>query len=159
MILVTGAAGMIGGALVSHFQMEGQQVLGTTRETLDLLDPGNLSRFGFPNAVYLCAGMTRFIDCETNPDAYRVNVDAQVFLAEEFNDLGAKIIYLSSEAVEKALHTNYGMHKALAEAGLRAVCKPVIARLGKVTMDTRHMAATWLHSLLIKQAGVYRWGT
>ncbi len=67
------------------------------------------------------------------------------------------MVFISSEAVERALHTNYGMHKALAEASLRAVCDPVIVRLHKVVPETLSTACAFLASLVTAAPGVYRW--
>lgn len=151
--IITGANGYIGKALAERLQ---PSVIGTTRRTLDLLEIGDLKRFESPDVVYLCAAKTRFIDCERDPTAYRINVDAQIELASFWGH--AKIIYLSSEAVESALHTAYGMHKALAEVGLRAVCNPIIARIcGKVTDLTLPHLVNWLHGLAHSKPGVHRW--
>lgn len=151
--LVTGASGFIGKALTERLKPD---VIGTTKRTLDLLEIGDLNRFDKPDVVYLCAAKTRFIDCEDDARAYRVNVDAQIELASFWGH--CKIIYLSSEAVERALHTNYGMHKALAEMGLRTVCNPIIARIcRKVTADTLPQLVDWLVDLSKVKPGVYRW--
>jgi dTDP-4-dehydrorhamnose reductase len=152
-ILITGVNGKIGSRL-ALFLSPFHKVTGTTRNTLDLLEPGDLSRFGTQDKVYLCAASTRFIDCERDPNAYRVNVDAQLEIASHFKTA----IYLSSEAVESALHTAYGQHKALCEVGLRAVCKPVIARIGRVTDENLPKLLNFLGTLLDAKPGVYRWG-
>ena len=131
------------------------EVMGTTREMLDLLEPGDLSRFGHQDIVYLCAAKTRFLDCEADPTAYRINVDAQIALARHWGH--ERIVYLSSEAVEMALHTAYGMHKALCEMGLWGVTSPRIARLSKVTTDRLQACCDWLAELPRKPPGVYRW--
>lgn len=155
-VLITGSSGMIGEALASYLMIAGEEVIATRRRDLDLLNLGDLKRFPEPQVVYLCAAKTRFIDCESDPTAYRINVDAQIALAKYWNF--ARIVFLSSEAVERALHTNYGMHKALAEQGLRGVCDPVIARIcGKVTKDTLSGVVSWLAGLLRAQPGLYRW--
>lgn len=152
--LVTGAEGFIGKALVSELE---PNVVGTTRKTLDLLELGDLSRFAKPDVLYLCAYKSRFIECERDPTAYRINVDAQIELASFWHS--TKVVFLSSEAVESAIHTAYGMHKALAEVGLRAVCNPIIARIcGKVSASRLPMLAQWLVDLAHKPHGVYRWG-
>lgn len=109
------------------------------------------------DVVYLCAAMTRFIDCEAVSDAYRVNVDGVVELAKKLKFSGSKIVYLSSEAVERALHTNYGMHKALAELGLSAVGNPVIARLSKVDPWSINHVCAFLIGLATAKPGLYRW--
>lgn len=160
--LVIGAGGMIGKGLLPALRQAQIRPISSTRADLDLLDiPANYATRLEASAgehievVYLCAAMTRFIDCEDNPEAYRVNVDAQIELALQFS--WAQIVYLSSEAVERALHTNYGTHKALAEIGLRAVCDPVIVRLSKVSPTTLGSACAFLASLATAKPGIYRW--
>ena len=125
--LVIGGTGFIGSHLVDTLNTAGHKVWFTTRRTWDLAFPGE----DLPDSdvVYICAAMSRFIECEDKPMAYRVNVDGPLEVARRTT---GKIIYLSSEAVERALHTNYGMHKALAELALRTQCDPIIVRLSKV---------------------------
>ena len=83
-------------------------------------------------------------------------MDAQIDLGKAFGY--ARVVFLSSEAVERALHTNYGMHKALVEMGLRAVCDPVIARIcGKVTEHNLPAVIEWLVGLSKAAPGLYRW--
>ena len=151
---VIGAGGTIGKALCKALAAAGHEVIAVTRNELDLL---NLPEWCPPplqgEVAYLCAAKTRFIDCEADSDAYRVNVDAPAHIGKWF----PKTIYLSSEAVERALHTNYGMHKALAEISLRAVCDPVIVRLAKVDAWSMHDACAFLIGLAKSRPGVYRW--
>lgn len=155
--LVIGSSGKIGAALLKALKETGHEAIGIPRQELDLLAiPDGLgAKYLGPDVVYLCAAKSRFIDCEADPDTYRINVDAQIDLARQFGY--AKIVYLSSEAVERALHTNYGMQKALAEMGLRAVCEPVIARLSKVDPDALPAACAWLAGLATAKPGVHRW--
>jgi dTDP-4-dehydrorhamnose reductase len=151
--IVAGAGGFIGRGLMTALQARKWQALAATRQDFDLLDlPASVPAV---DVVYICAAMTRFIDCEADPLAYRVNVDAPMQIARLTHP--AKVIYLSSEAVERALHTNYGQMKALAEMGLRTVCDPVIVRLSKVTPERRQECCEFLAELAEKPPGIYRW--
>ncbi len=154
-VLVVGGTGFIGGALVSALRGAGIEVDYTTRQTVDLLKPIHI--LPIFDVVYICAAMTKFIDCEDDSRAYRINVDAPREIAELLSP--AKIIYLSSEAVERGIHTAYGMHKALAELNLRTVCEPVIARLSKVTEESLDDCCDFLVGLGVsgEPGRVYRW--
>lgn len=157
-ILVIGD-GKIGSALRKALWGAGHHVIATSRKgagdvNLELL---NISELPSVDAIYFCAAVTRFIDCEDDRDAYSINVDAPIHIAKQCRGSLTSFIYLSSEAVERALHTNYGMMKALAEIGLRAVYNPVIARLSKVTPETMEACCAFLIGLLGKPPGVYKW--
>ena len=153
-VLIAGANSFIARGLDHYLNdLDEMSVIAFTRATLDFLNvPEKLPGYNF---VYICAAITRFVDCEDDPLAYRVNVDGPVSIARAAQP--AKVIYLSSEAVERALHTNYGMHKALAELGLRTVCDPVIARLSKVTKENLEDCCAFLAGLMEKPSGVYHW--
>lgn len=156
--VVIGGSGKIGKRLVAELQSAGHEVVYPTHDDFDLKNlPDTLpADFDGADVAYLCAAKTRFIDCEADFDSYRINVDAQIELAKKVKWTGAKIVYLSSEAVEKALHTNYGNQKALAELGLRAVADPVIARLNGVNESNESETAAWLVSLASVRPGIYR---
>jgi dTDP-4-dehydrorhamnose reductase len=155
--IVFGAGGKIGKRLVKALEAKGIEVKPVLREDCELR---NISvdlrmRLGEADVVYLCAAMTRFIDCEADSDAYSVNVDAPLEIARQY--AGAKIVYLSSEAVERAIGTKYGLMKALAEISLRAISRPVIARLSKVDDWSLDDACDFLVTLATAQSGIYRW--
>ena len=161
-IMIAGADSYIGRELCGY--LAGHQLVRTSRRGLgdmhlDFLSVPQVSMptWGDVQAVYICGAMTRFIDCESNPLAYRINVDAPVAIAKAMPK--ARVVYLSSEAVERALHTAYGMHKALAEMGLRAVCNPVIARLSKVYPDNLDQVCKWLAGLAYTVSGVHHMPT
>ncbi len=151
--LVVGEKSFIGAGLIDTLELRNVLVTGTTRNSLNLLDvPEHLPAF---DVVYICAAMSRFIECEDVRITYRVNVDGPIAIARAAQP--AKIIFLSSEAVERALHTGYGTQKAMAEMGLRAVCDPVIVRLSQVKPDTLESACSFLADLMHKPGGVYHW--
>lgn len=159
--LVIGGDSFIGKHLAAALEEAGHSVKTTSRKGdgdlhFDLMEP--TKKLPKADAVFICAAMTRFIDCEADPLAWRCNVDAPVEIGRQYGATNTQVVYFSSEAVERALHTNYGMHKAMAEMGLRAVCDPIIARISKVTPETVYDLCRWLVELAAaKKPGIYRW--
>ncbi len=151
--LVIGGTSFIGSSLVSALRGRGIDTDYTTRETLDLLAVPK--KLGVCDVVFICAAKTRLIDCEDDPTAYRINVDGPMLTARAAAP--SKIVFLSTEAVERALHLNYSMQKALAEISLRTVCDPVIVRLSKVTPETLDDCCDYLAGLAYAEPGIYRW--
>ncbi|WP_455378051.1 SDR family oxidoreductase [Petrachloros mirabilis] len=102
-VLVTGAAGLIGQYLVRNAPRWAPKwdVQGVTRAELDLTDESNLERYwrsGRVDAVIHCAALSRTKDCENDPDrAHRVNVAATAQLAKL--SLDVPFIFLSSGEV------------------------------------------------------------
>ena len=121
--------------------------------------------FSLPNAlpkadvIYLVASMTKFRDCEMNPDAYRINVDAQVAIAAHFKE--AHIVYISSEAAQWPNQTAYGSQKRACEISLLAACgydRLCVVRPTKIIPETIGSLCTYLvHLGDNRSCGVYRW--
>jgi len=152
-MLVVGENSFIGSHFLTRMRSLGYPTPDTTsRQTLDLCNVPQ--RLGAYDVVYIFAAMTRFIDCEDNPLAYRVNVDAPIAIAEATKP--AKIIFMSSEAVERGLHTSYGTMKAHAELGLRPY-NSVIVRLSKVDKSNVDDCCTFLLGLMNEPRGLYHW--
>lgn len=150
--LVIGADSFIGSALIRMLESRSISVVGTTHrntanaENLFYFDLENTNPETLPDAAitYLCAGKTKFVECERDRNAYQVNVDAPRLIAKELyirgicrekNHLSRRLIYLSSEAVEVALHTAYGLHKAFAENAVMKYDNACVVRLPRVGKD------------------------
>ncbi|HKP01671.1 MAG TPA: SDR family oxidoreductase [Nitrospiraceae bacterium] len=103
LILITGAAGLIGHYLVKTAPRWAPQwdVRGIARHDVDLTDAETLSgivRSLRPLAIIHCAALSRTKDCELNPDsARRINVVATAHLAQLSQDI--PFIFLSSGEV------------------------------------------------------------
>ena len=112
-----------------------------------------------PDVVYLIAAMTKFRDCEMNPDAYSINVDAQVAIAAHFSR--AHIVYVSSEAAEWPNQTAYGSQKRACEMMLTAACgydRLAIVRPRKIVPERVEALCHVLASVgNDRKIGVYRW--
>ena len=102
-VLVTGAAGLIGQYLVKTAPRwaPGWDVRGLSRTDLDLTDHPNVERAWEsikPSAVIHCAALSRTKDCEQDPErARRINVQATARLAQLSRDI--PFIFLSSAEV------------------------------------------------------------
>lgn len=126
--VIVGGDSRLGQAL--DRKLAGQSVVRTSRRLdtadlyLDLLDP-KLSDLEFPDAprviLYLVAAMTGVVQCERDPDSWRVNADAPALLALAARDCNSRscswrTVFVSSDAVECAPHTAYAKQKAHAES-------------------------------------------
>jgi dTDP-4-dehydrorhamnose reductase len=102
-LLITGAAGQLGQALVQEAGRQGWEAVATDAHNLDITDPqavwGDLSRRR-PEVVINAAAATRVDDLESDPDgALRVNALGPRDLAVACRRLGIKLIHLSTDYV------------------------------------------------------------
>jgi dTDP-4-dehydrorhamnose reductase len=102
-VIVTGAGGRLGAALVREWKAAGEDVIGFTRAELDLGSPRQLHDvlealdFG---VLVNCAAQTNVDRCETHPDeAMRINARAVQDLAEICARKGARCVHLSTDYV------------------------------------------------------------
>lgn len=102
-ILVTGANGLLGSAVVSRLRALGRPVLPWTRAELDLNTPAAADSAllaAAPAAIVHCAAWTQVDRAEDEPAACRrVNVEASAHLAQLAARLGAAFVYVSSGGV------------------------------------------------------------
>ncbi len=101
-VLITGAAGMLGSAVVESAPV-GQDVVGVTRANGDLTD-GDTARATFaahaPHAVIHCAAYTDVDGCTRDPQrARRNNAKATALLAQECAERGTRLVFLSTDYV------------------------------------------------------------
>jgi dTDP-4-dehydrorhamnose reductase len=170
-VLVVGGDGQIGRELLAGLPRHGIPVLGTTRHRervgpgrihLDLEDdlsswrcPGNI------RAAVLAAAVTRLDVCEREPEAARrINVAANVALADRLADQGVPVIFLSSNQVfdGSTSHrradeptsplTTYGRQKAEVERYLlERYDNASILRLTKVVTPQLPLLCQWSSAL------------
>jgi dTDP-4-dehydrorhamnose reductase len=138
-LVITGAAGQLGRALVECGGRQGWEVAATDVPELDITDPqavwGELSRQR-PEVVINAAAATRVDDLESNPDeALRVNALGPRNLAVACRRLGLKLIHLSTDYVFDGAKAGpyvewdatgplsvYGRSKLLGEEWVRQQC-------------------------------------
>lgn len=168
-ICIVGGDGAVGGALVARFREKGVECLASTRRELSdpntqfRLDLSNRDEIALPvcDVVILAAAMARLAECRADPDlARRVNVDAQIRLAENARSFGAIVIFLSTALVFDGTRPNvapeeapsprslYGKLKAETEAALLGSGAEVaIIRLGKVIGRHLQLFERWRQEL------------
>jgi dTDP-4-dehydrorhamnose reductase len=111
-IVVTGAGGRLGTALVREWKAAGLDVIGLARQELDLAHPeamrSVLGGMDFDLLVN-CAAQTNVDRCETHPDeAMQINAQAVRTVAEACKTKGARCIHISTDYVfDGAKHTPY----------------------------------------------------
>ncbi len=103
-IIITGANGQVGSALVKLLQAEGQHEIATlTKETGDITDRVKVRRFigtFRPDVVLHPAAYTYVDQCETDPDtAYRINALGTQNLALACAQTEAALLYVSTNCV------------------------------------------------------------
>ncbi|MGW4638101.1 dTDP-4-dehydrorhamnose reductase [Sphaerisporangium sp. NPDC004334] len=104
-LLVTGAKGMLGGAVVAEAERasEAPEVLACGRDLLDLRYPDGvrqLLREERPDVVVNCAGWTAVDDAETHEiDALVVNGSGVRALALGCEEIGARLLHISTDYV------------------------------------------------------------
>ncbi len=168
-LLVVGADGALGRAACAHFAAQGVTVVGTSRRRdsnlhfLDLSIQASWEVLPEVDAVLICAGVTSILDCAQDPArAMQVNVRGTVGLAWKMAAQGAYVLYLSSNQVfDGAIArrdrdsspcpvSEYGRHKALAEAGMRHLIDRgtgAVVRLTKVMTPGAAIVQNWRRDL------------
>lgn len=92
------------------------------------------------DVAYLCAGVTKFLECAQNEDRARlINVTNTLKAVASLVERGARVVYLSSSAADTLQDSAYGRLKLEAERGLLAHGDHVaIYRFGPVAFPGRN---------------------
>ncbi len=102
-LLVTGAGGMLGQALVACLEARGYQVVAQPREKLDVTNyeqVRNQLNLHTPDMVLHCAAYTKVDQAESEPDlAFFINGYGTENLAIACNHLNIPLLYISSDYV------------------------------------------------------------
>jgi dTDP-4-dehydrorhamnose reductase len=132
-VLISGSTGLLGKELVSEWS--GDEVIGMGSRDLDIRDAGRVRevvRQVRPDWIVLAAAYTDVDGCESKPElAFAVNRDGPVNVASAAKEVGAKLLFLSSDYVFNGKKTSpyetqyprdpqsvYGRSKAEAEVRL-----------------------------------------
>lgn len=102
-VLITGAGGMVGRAVVEWCATAGDEVSAETHQSLDIADAaavGAALRSVRPDVVVNCAAWTDVDGCEFDPPrAYAVNAHAVESLAANSRRVGASFVTISTDYV------------------------------------------------------------
>lgn len=102
-VLITGAGGLVGRALVEHCSAKGDEVFGYDHTALDIADAGAVESAVLeqrPDAVINCAAWTDVDGCERNPEkARQVNALGPENLARASLKANAVLITISTDYV------------------------------------------------------------
>ena len=102
-IVVTGAGGQLGVELVEAGRAQGHDVVGVTREQLDVVDADAVSdtfRALRPDVVVHAAAWTAVDACEGDPErAFLVNARGARHVVEAAHAVGARVVYISTDYV------------------------------------------------------------
>jgi dTDP-4-dehydrorhamnose reductase len=138
-VLITGAAGQLGQALVPEARRRGWEVVATDLKELDIVDgpaAWHCVASHRPEVVINAAAATRVDDLEADPDtAIRVNSLGPRNLAVACRRLGVKLIHISSDYIFDGAKAGpyvewdpprplsvYGLSKLLGEEWVRQQC-------------------------------------
>lgn len=101
-ILVTGKTGQLGHDLYELLK-DKEEVIAVGREEFDITDINSTQKFikeYLPDVIVHCAAYTKVDDCEKNKDlAYKVNAIGTGNVASICRDIGAKMVYISTDYV------------------------------------------------------------
>src|SRR3990167_3616378 len=128
MILVTGATGVLGSAIVAR----GAQPFEMRLE--DVPNVFTITRHDW-DAMILCAGTKGFAECEGNRKAFRADVDGNIRLARHLLKHGTFVVFVSTDAVETALGSAYARNRFMVELAIGGLPNVAIFRPGRFTKD------------------------
>jgi dTDP-4-dehydrorhamnose reductase len=102
-LLITGAAGMLGQAVVAHASARGHDVEARGRDALDITDPASVTATLTsvrPDVVVNCAAWTDVDGAETAEDAARaINATGAGNVARAAEEAGAFLVHVSTDYV------------------------------------------------------------
>lgn len=102
-VLVTGINGQLGYDICKELENRKIEYLGTTRNELDLCDEQSIKSCIIsykPDVMVHCAAYTAVDKAEDEPElAYKVNAQGTRYIAKACKEIGAKLIYISTDYV------------------------------------------------------------
>ena len=164
-VVVTGAAGLVGRAAVASFAAKGDDVIGLTRDELDISDESAVRQIlggQSPDVLVNCAAWTDVDGCESDQEhALRANALGPELLALACRKSGALLITISTDYVfdghKDGFYTQrdqpnpesvYGMSKLEGEQrAQRAWARSIVVRSGYIFGEAgRNFLSTFVDS-------------
>ena len=168
--LIIGGNGLIGAALYQLLNRSVQSVIATTRRKdlisdaaiyLDLCDSRTWQIPAGNRVAYVCAAISRYADCRTDPEGSRlVNVANTTRLIRHLVESGCFVVFVSSNAVFDGRspyrkttdpvdpQTEYGRQKAQVEAQISELGSRIcILRVAKVFPKNPPLFMDWIGQL------------
>src|SRR5579863_1102923 len=162
MILVTGASGLLGAAVLLQAREWGRQVAGISKQhvlrvpgidvyPVDLGEPAATRKIVEtlrPTLVIHCAAATNVDWCEEHPEqTHRLNVCVSSFLAELAREMGAAFLFVSTDSVFDGKKGNYSEDDPPGPLNIYAKSKLAAE---KEVLRTHHSA-------LVVRVNIYGW--
>jgi len=147
--LVTGCTGLLGKSLLRH--------LGTDAQYYNARLEDEPAAFGY-DCAFLCAGTKGFAENEGNRESFRSDVDGNIRLARHLLKQGTFVVFVSTDAVEWALHTAYARNRFMVELAIGNEPNVGIFRPAKFTQETvAEVARACAEVGLKRKEGLTRW--
>lgn len=154
---VFGSRGMLGSHLI--WKKELGEISPFNRESFPL-DGGDLSTILPHDLAFLCAGTKGTEACEGNREAFRSDVDGNIRLSRHLLKQGTFVVFVSTDAVEWALHTAYARNRFMVELAIGNEPNVAIFRPGKFTeSNVSEVAKACAEVGLQRKEGLTRWPT
>lgn len=139
-VLITGVTGQLGHDVALELSRRGVEYMGVGSKDMDLTDEASVQRVVSsyrPDAIIHCAAYTAVDKAEEEHElCHRVNVDGTLALAQAAEEIGAKLVYISTDYVfdgrgnlpfavddEKVPCNMYGLSKLFGEQAVFMVMK------------------------------------
>lgn len=170
--LVIGGDSNLGRALCGALLARGHEVRRTTRRRwgedpswvhCDLRFPSDFEHLWTDagpekQVIYIMAAITGIMRAETDPDAWEVNAEAPLLIAQQARAAGHHVVFISSGTVERAQHTALARQKAYADQAVLMLGGCVVRPLPHVApSEYDEVAAVLVHVGEQRTKGVVRW--
>jgi dTDP-4-dehydrorhamnose reductase len=173
-ILITGASGLLGANLTMEFLRQGRRVVpiyhthpivvtGATSAACDLTNTAEIERSlseWAPSLVIHCAAATNVDWCESHPqEAMRINAQLAGDLAAQARSVGARLVFVSTDAVFDGISGGYAETDAVRpqnwyarskvageEAVLRTMAEALVLRVNIYgwNLQAKNSLAEWV---------------